>query len=545
LTGARKLLTVVGISAILCLAGCGGGNNSSTQSSQGGTLRAAYSAFPDYLDPALSYTLEGWTAMWNTYIPLLTYAHTNGPAGSEIIPGLAKALPKVSADGRTYTLFLRQGLKYSDGTPVRASDFTHAVERTFKLNSPGSGFYTHIVGGERFAETKKGGIPGIETDDKTGEIVIHLVEPRGTFSNELAMLFVAPLPPGTPAEDLSPDPPPATGPYVIVNSKVGRGWEYERNPQWLQNNAKLLPQLPSGHVDKIDVTVIRNPSTEVNDVERGKVDWMQNPPPPGRYADVKAKYEGSQFRVEHQINLFYFWMNTRQPPFDDVKVRQAVNYAVDPAALERIFAGQLEGLQQILPPNMPGHKPFVLYPHDMARAKEMVRQANPADRKITVWTNSFGPNKEAGEYYDGVLGELGLEPTLKILNPDNYFTVIGNLSTPNLDTGFANWLEDYPHPSDYFATQLIGAAIQPTNNSNWAQFDDPALSAKVERLGREQLGPKQEAEYAALDKAYMRQAPWAPFGTLTFSTFVSDAVDLDKVIWSPILGTDLTSFQFK
>jgi peptide/nickel transport system substrate-binding protein len=545
LTGARKLLTVVGISAILCLAGCGGGNNSSTQSSQGGTLRAAYSAFPDYLDPALSYTLEGWTAMWNTYIPLLTYAHTNGPAGSEIIPGLAKALPRVSADGRTYTLFLRQGLKYSDGTPVRASDFTHAVERTFKLNSPGSGFYTHIVGGEQFAETKKGGIPGIETDDKTGEVVIHLVEPRGTFSNELAMLFVAPLPPGTPAEDLSPDPPPATGPYVIVNSTVGRGWEYERNPQWAQNNAKLLPQLPSGHVDKIDVTVIRNPSTEVNDVERGKVDWMQNPPPPGRYADVKAKYEGSQFRVEHQINLFYFWMNTRQPPFDDVKVRQAVNYAVDPAALERIFAGQLEGLQQILPPNMPGHKPFVLYPHDMSRAKEMVRQANPADRKITVWTNSFGPNKEAGEYYDGVLGELGLEPTLKILNPDNYFTVIGNLSTPNLDTGFANWLEDYPHPSDYFATQLIGAAIQPTNNSNWAQFDDPALSAKVERLGREQLGPKQEAEYAALDKAYMRQAPWAPFGTLTFSTFVSDAVDLDKVIWSPILGTDLTSFQFK
>jgi peptide/nickel transport system substrate-binding protein len=541
----RKLLTVVGISAILCLAGCGGGSGSSQSGQGGGTLRAAYNAFPDYLDPALSYTLEGWTAMWNTYIPLLTYAHANGTAGSEIIPGLAKALPKVSADGLTYTLFLRQGLKYSDGTPVRASDFTHAVERTFKLNSPGSGFYTHIVGGERFAETKKGGIPGIETDDKTGEIVIHLVEPRGTFSNELAMLFVAPLPPGTPAEDLSPNPPPATGPYEIVKSQPGQGWQYERNPQWLKNNAKLLPQLPSGHVDKIDVTVIRNPSTEVNDIEQGKFDWMQNPPPPGRYADVKAKYEGSQFRVEHQINLFYFWMNTRRPPFDDVKVRRAVNYAVDSAALERIFAGQLEGLQQILPPNMPGHEPFVLYPHDMAKAKAMVRQADPADRKISVWTNSFGPNKEAGEYYESVLGELGFEPTLKILTPDNYFTVIGNLSTPNLDTGFANWLEDYPHPSDYFATQLIGAAIQPTNNSNWAQFDDPPLTRKVERLGRELLGPKQEAEYAALDKAYMRQAPWAPFGTLTFSTFVSDAVNLDKVIWSPILGTDLSSFQFK
>lgn len=542
----RKLLAVIGISAILCLtaslAGCG---SESSQSGDGGTLTAAYSAFPDYLDPALSYTIEGWTAMWNTYIPLLTYAHANGPAGSEIIPGLAKALPKISDDGLTYTLFLRKGLRYSDGTPVRASDFTHTLERTFKLNSPGSGFYTDIVGAERFAETKQGGIPGIETDEESGEIVIHLVEPRGTFSNELAMLFVAPLPADTPAKDLSADPPPATGPYLIVKSQPGRGWEYERNPQWAKNNAELLPQLPSGHVDKIDVTVIRNPSTEVNDVERGKVDWMQNPPPPDRYADVKAKYEGSQFRVEPQINLYYFWMNTRQPPFDDVEVRRAVNYAVDPAALERIFAGQLKGVQQILPPNMPGHKPFVLYPHNMAKAKAMIRQADPTDRKVTVWTNSFGPNKEAGEYYEGVLREIGLEPTIKILNPDNYFTVIGNLSTPDLDTGFANWLEDYPHPSDYFATQLIGAAIQPTNNSNWAQFDDPALSRKIERLGREQLGPKQEAEYAALDRAVMRQAPWAPFGTLTFSTFVSSAVDLDKVIYSPILGTDLASFQFK
>ena len=123
--------------------------------------------------------------MYDTYIPLLTYAHADGEAGSKVIPGLARALPKISDGGRTYTLFLRKGLKYSDGTPVKASDFTHSIERVFKLNSPGSPFYTDIVGAEKFAETKQGGIPGIETDDASGEIVIHLVEPRGTFSNEL------------------------------------------------------------------------------------------------------------------------------------------------------------------------------------------------------------------------------------------------------------------------------------------------------------------------------------------------------------------------
>jgi peptide/nickel transport system substrate-binding protein len=544
-TGARIFSTVAVAMATLCLAACGGDSSSSSGSHEDKTLQASYNALPDYLDPGLSFTLEGWTAMWNSYIPLLTYTHASGPAGSELIPGLAEDLPKISDDGRTYTMSLRKGLKYSDGTPVRASDFTHTIERDFKINSPGSGFYTDIVGAEKFAETRKGGIPGIETDDRSGEIVIHLLEPRGTFSNELAMLFAAPLPPDTPAEDLSHHPPPATGPYEITNLKPARGWDFVRNPEWAQNNAELLPQLPSGHVDRIEVSLIRNPSTQVDDVERGRSDWMQNPPPPDRYAEVRRKFEGTQFRAEPQINLYYFWMNTTTPPFDDVEVRRAVNYAVDPAALERIFAGQLKGLQQILPPAMPGHRDFDLYPHDLAKAKAMVRRADPSDRQVTVWTDDFGPNKEAGEYYEGVLRQIGLEPKLKVLPGENYFTVIGNLSTPDLDTGFTNWLEDYPHPSDFFSNQLTPAAITPTRNANWAQFDDPALNPKIERLAREQLGPKQEDEYAELDEEVMEQAPWAPFGTLTFSTFVSSAVDLDKVIYSPIMGTDLTSFEFK
>jgi peptide/nickel transport system substrate-binding protein len=537
----RPAAAAAAIAAMVALAGCGSSDSNGDRT----TLRATYASFPDYLDPALSYTLEGWTAMWNSYIPLLTYTHASGDAGAEIIPGLAKSLPKVTDGGRTYTLVLRPGLKYSDGTPVRASDFTHTIERLFKLNSPGSPFYTDIVGAEQFAETRKGGVPGIETNDTTGEVVIHLLHPRGTFENELAMMFAAPLPPDTPAEDLSPSPPPATGPYVITKSRPGRGWEYERNPQWLGNNAKLMPDLPSGHFDKIDVTVIRNPSTQVNDVEQGRYDWMENPPPSDRYAAVRSKYEGTQFLSSSQINLYYFWMNTTTAPFDDPEVRRAVNYAVDPAAIERLYSGQMTATQQILPPGMPGYKQFQLYPHEMAKAKAMIAKADPSDREITVWTDDFEQNKEAGEYYEGVLDELGFETTLKILNPENYFVVIGNLTTPNLDTGFANWFEDYPHPSDYFAPQLTGDSIQPTNNSNWAQFDDPALSAKVERLGREQLGPRQKAEYAALDRAYMREAPWAPFGTLTLSTFVSSAINLGAVVVSPIFGQDLTSFEFK
>jgi peptide/nickel transport system substrate-binding protein len=548
----RAVIAVLGFAAVaaLGLVSCGGGGGSSSSSGgggggkEGGNLNATYASFPDYLDPQLSYTQEGWTAMGDVYIPLLTYKHAEGTEGSEVIPGLAKEMPKISNGGKTYTLFLRPGLKYSDGKPVKASDFPYAVERCFKLNSGGSVFYTSIVGAQKFAETKQGGIPGITTNDKTGEIKIELEKPRGTFTNELGLMFVAPVPKGTPMEDLSGNPPPGTGPYMITKSQPGRGWEYERNPYWAKANSKAMPEYPSGHVDGAKITIVRNPDTQVNDIEQGKFDWMENPPPASRYAAVKEQFEGSQFKVVPTISTYYFWMNTTKPPFNDVKVRQAVNYAIDSAALERIYAGQIVASHQILPEGMPGHKTIDLYPHNMEKAKEMLAEANPSDKEITVWTDTESPNKEAGEYYEGVLSELGFKTKLKEINADNYFTVIGNLSTPDLDTGWSDWFQDYPHPNDFFQPLLAGESILKTNNGNFAQMDEPSLNREITKLREEQLGPEQEKKYSELDNKYMELAPWAPYGQRTLSTFVSSAINLESVIFNPTFGHYLTSFEF-
>ena len=508
-------------------------------------LRATFASFPDYLDPALSHSPEGWSAIYNTYVPLLTYNHASGQAGSEVIPGLARSLPKISADEKTYSFQLRDGLRYSDGTPVEASDFKHAVERVFLLNSSGSPFFTDIVGAEGFAKTKQGGISGIVTDDKSGEITIHLVQPRGTFAQELALPFTAPLPANTPAEDLSADPPPATGPYEITSSQPGRGWSYDRNPYWAKANAKAMPQLPGGHVDKIEVTVLRNPATQVADVESGRFEWMQNAPPPDLYASIKAKYEGTQFRVEPTESTYFFWMNTTEAPFDDLEVRQAVNYAVNPEALERIYAGQLVGTQQILPPGMPGFEKYELYPYDVEKAKKMISEADPADREITVWTDDEDTQEEAGAYYAEVLKEIGFDAKLQVVNADTYFTVVGNASTQDLDTGWASWFQDYPHPNDFFQPMLSEESIFPTNTSNLARIAVPRLSKKIDELAEKPLDSQVESEYAALDKEFMELAPWAPYGTSTYPTFVSSAIDLDKVIYNPTFNQDLTSFQFK
>jgi peptide/nickel transport system substrate-binding protein len=537
--GLVLLIAVLAVSCALGISACGGSGGK-----EGGTLIGTYASFPAYLDPALSYEVEGWTAMYATYLPLLTYAHANGAEGSKVVPALAESMPKITNGGKTYTLTLRKGLKYSDGTPVKASDFKSSIERMFKLNSAGSGFYEGIVGAEEFAEGKSGEISGIKTDDKTGRIEIDLVAPRGTFTNELGLLYAAVLPADTPAKNLTTDPPPATGPYMITKVERGRGWSYARNPYWAKDNSQIS-EVPSGHVDKIDIRVVRNDSTQVNEIERGKANWMQTPISADLYNKVKDKYEGTQFRIERPINIYLFWMNTEKPPFDDPKVREAVNYAVDTGALERIYAGSLVSLHQILPEGMPGHESFDLYPHDMAKAKQLIKEADPSDRNITVWTDNESPNDEAGAYYEGVLDELGFNAKLKVLNGDNYYTVVGNESTPDLDTGWLAFYEDYPHPNDFLQLLFSGESIAPTSNTNLSRLDVPKINEKIAKLGEEPLGPEQEAGYAALDRELMEEAPVVPYGTNTVSTFVDSEIELDKVIFNPTFGQDLTSFQFK
>jgi peptide/nickel transport system substrate-binding protein len=544
--GSRSLLWVAAVVAVasLCLPAAFANAGRQERSAGPSVLHATYASFPDYMDPQLSYTQEGWTAMYDTYIPLLTYRHAEGKRGSEVIPGLARSLPKISDGGRTYTLFLRRGLRYSNGKPVRASDFEYAVERMFRLYSGGYPFYIEIVGAKRFLRRRSNGISGIVTDNRTGKIVIHLLEPRGAFTQELALMFVAPVPPSTPMHDASSDPPAATGPYAIGKSRPGLGWSYSRNPAW-RRNGRLMPQLPWGHVDKIDVEVLRDPDKQVNEVNRGIFDWMQDPPTAARSGGLLERYEGSRFRVNPTINTYYFWMNMRKPPFNDLRVRRAVNFAVDADALQSIYGGQMAPTHQILPPDMPGYKQYDLYPHDFAKAKQLMAEADPKDRKITVWTDRESPNMEAGEYYRGVLGQLGFDARLKVLNADNYFTVIGNASTPDLDTGWSDWFEDYPHPNDWFQPLLAGSSILPTYNGNFAQADVPSLNTQIARLSRSPLGPAQEAEYSGLDRSYMKLAPWVPYGTRTLSIFVSKRVDLGKVVYNPTFGADLTSFRFK
>src|SRR5258705_6053785 len=194
-------------------------------------------------------------------------------------------------------------------------------------------------------------------------------------------------------------------------------------------------------------------------------------------------------------------MNTQTAPFNDLRVGQAVNYAIDPEALNRVFGGRLHPTQQILPPGMPGYEEYKLYPGpDMNKAKALIAEANPTDKDITVWTDDEPDRKRIGEYYHDLLTQLGFNATLKVIAGDVYFTTIGNQSTPDLDTGFADWFQDFPHPDDLFRPLLNGASILPTNSSNHSQTALPELDEIMDRLLEAQLSDDAEKQYAALDR---------------------------------------------
>ncbi|CAN5393219.1 ABC transporter substrate-binding protein [soil metagenome] len=548
-TALRKVtvLSCIAVVATFGVAACGGDEGSSDGSGGGGEINISMTSFPDYIDPQLSYTLEGWEVLYNTYTPLLTYKHAKGEEGTAVVPGLAEGMPEISDDGTTYKLKLRSDMLYSDGTPIKASDFTYAIQRLFKADSGGSVFYSGIVGAPEYAEGTADTISGIVTDDATGDITITLDGPNGTFENVLGLMFAAPVPPSTPlSEDATNNPPPSSGPFMITNVEAPQSMTLERNPNFQTVLDAGATEVADANVDKIVVTQNKSNTAQVTGVEQNTIDFMVDPPDADRLQEVKTRF-GERFRMEESINTYYFWMNNQTAPFNDVRVRQAVNYAIDPEALNRVFGGRMHPTQQVLPPGMPGYEEYKLYPGpDMAKAKALLAEANPADKDITVWTNDEPDRKRIGEYYHDVLNQMGFNATLKVIAGDVYFTTIGNQSTPDLDTGFGNWFQDFPHPDDFFRPLLNSEAILPTNGNNFSRASYPELDAKMDELLTKQLTEGDtEQQYAALDKAYMEQAAWAPYGNEQFTTFVSERIDFDKAYHHLLFNQDWSALALK
>ena len=246
--GALRWLTFA-CAGTMVVTGCGGQEQASGRI--GGTIQVTYTAFPDALDPALAHSQSALQTLRTVYTPLLSYAHGEGAAGTRIVPGLAEKLPEVSLDGRTYLFKLRERLSYSDGTPVHASDFEHAIRRVLRLRSPGAAYFAGIVGADDYlrSDDDDADIAGIATSDRTNDLTISLEEPDPRFREVLALEYGALVPGDTPFSDQTRTPPAGIGPYRLASVRAGLGYEL------VKRSGVDLGDTPAGKLDKLVVSV--------------------------------------------------------------------------------------------------------------------------------------------------------------------------------------------------------------------------------------------------------------------------------------------------
>jgi peptide/nickel transport system substrate-binding protein len=547
----RRTLALLVVLSMFVMAACGDdddggdGGGGGGEARQGGSITISQTSQPDYLDPALGYTVNSWEALWLAYTPPVTYKRAEGTEGTELIPGVAEELPEVSEDGKTVTFTMRKGLKFSDGRPLKASDFEHTIKRVLNLESGASAFYLVIEGAQEYVDAGKpeGDISGIETNDETGKVTLELTTADGTILNILAMTFAGVVPGDTPFKNLSADPPPGIGPYRFTRSVPNREFVMEKDPNF------NIPGIPKGNVDTITTRIVTSAERQTQDVISGELDFMQDPPPADLLPQVKGEYS-DRYEEQVAIDTYYFFMNSQLPPFDKKEVRQAVNFATDSQALSRLFGGRLAPGCNFLPPDMAGYEKIDPCPYgdpaepaDLERARQLITDAGVEGESVEVYTNNDENRPEIGQYLADMLNKIGLEANLKVVDAGVYFATIGNERTrPQI--GFANWYQDFPHPAN-FLFLVDGDTNQPTNNQNFGRVDDPELNKLIDEV---EAAPAEGAteQAAEADRRAVEEAYVAPYGSETVSTFMSERMDFENCsMFHPVFMNDYSSFCLK
>ncbi len=543
---------------VLLVVGCGGSSSAATSptteptttvapttpvaTKPGGRLhefadfKIAMDGSTDYLDPGLSDTAEGWGVMWNVYLPLIGYKHVNRSAGATLVPYLATSLPHISPNGRVYSLRLRRGLRYSNGESVHAGDFKRTIERDIVLDSAGAALFNNIAGAARFAKIQKGGIIGIRVNDLQRTIVIHLVAPEGDFENILASEFAAPVPSNAPRSDTTLHPLPSTGPYEIASYQPRSRIVEVRNPRF--QPWRFHGNVPVGNPDRVTWDIVPTAGVALRSVLSGKDDWMSYWPVPNKRLPGLEKRYASRLRKFTPPNLAYFFMNTHVAPFDKVAVRRAVNYAISRKWLVHLAGGLARGTENILPPGYPSYRPHELYRHDLRKAKKLVAASGERGTRVTVWNHDVPGDLPFTKYLVTVLDKLGFRAQENIVTASDYWSTLSEPST-KAQIGFADWVQDYPHPLDWFGVLLDGRQTTAAGSDNYAHFDVPWVTREIESLTRQpKLTPALDGRWRRLDRRVMELAPWAPFLNREEIDFFSARVRLKCYVNNVLYGFD-------
>jgi len=420
---------------------------------RGGILTVADSGGPfQTIDPAVDYG-GAYYFTHLVYDGLVANNHSAGEAGYELVPDLAYTIPAPTNNGTTYTFTLRAGIRYSNGTPLLASDFRRGIEREFTAFNPNMGgmpdYYTGIVGGNacKAAPSSCNLRQGIVTNNSAGTVTFHLMSPDPDFIGKLSLLFATPAPLGSPRHDVGLRPLLGTGPYAISNYHANGTFTLIRNPYFHQWSSAAQP---AGYPNEIRWTQYKTEREALAAVERGDADVAF--PEARDLAFLRATYP-EQLKADIAANATQMVvLNPLAPPFNSVLARQAVAFALtnDPK-MAAIFAGG--PTCSLVPSGYPGHSPGCLYRPSLDAARARVRASGTSTDRVLIYVYAGGVFPSAAQHVVDVLQLIGYRRARIVAEP-NYQLSLYNPRTRPMNGEMLQWTPDFPSTAQFYTPLL-------------------------------------------------------------------------------------------
>jgi len=472
----------------------------------GGDIIITYQNDVATLDPAIGYDWQNWSMIKSLFDGLMDYK----PGTTELALDLAESY-ELSDDGKTYTFKLRKGVEFHNGREMKASDVKYSLERTAnpETQSPGAGFFSPILGYDAVSAGDTKELAGVTVvDDYT--VSIELTAPNATFLHVMGLNFAFVVPREVVAEfgkDFGKNPV-GTGAYELTDWTLGRHLVFSKNPDYFK------PGVP--YIDSITFEVGQEPMVALQRLERGDVDIAGDGIPPAKFLQFKneARFDGLMV-VGDQLHTGYLTLNVTIPPLDNVKVRKAINMAINKDRIIRIINGRATPTNQPLPPAMPGYdKNYEGYPFDPEQAKALLTEAGYGDGFETeLFVMNTDPQPRIAQAMQQDLLNIGIKAEIRSLAQANVIAAGGAQDqAPMVWSGGMAWIADFPDPSNFWGPILSCDSAVP-GGWNWAWYCNEELDAMGDKADSMVAEGQQEERAALWSKIFtdtMADAPWVP-----------------------------------
>ncbi|MCZ4262538.1 ABC transporter substrate-binding protein [Limimaricola sp. G21655-S1] len=523
----KRLLTSTALIAALAMPAIAQDYTPDPNAQPGGAITITYKDDVATLDPAIGYDWQNWSMIKSIFDGLMDYI----PGTTELRPGLAESY-EISEDGLTYTFKLRDGVTFHNGREMTAEDVKYSLDRVTdpETQSPGAGFFGAIEGYDAAASGEAEGLSGVKViDNQTVEIT--LTRPDATFLHVMALNFASVVPQEA-VEAAGGDfgkEPVGTGAFKLGEWTIGQRLVFEKfEDHWREG----VPYL-----DQITFEVGQEPIVALLRLQNGEVDVPGDGIPPAKFVEVMNDPAQAERVVEGgQLHTGYITINTQMPPFDDVKVRQAVNMAINKDRIIQIINGRAVPANQPLPPSMPGYtENYEGYQYDIEAAKALLAEAgHPDGFETELFVMNTDPNPRIAQAIQQDLKQIGIDASIQSLAQANVIAAGGEKEqAPMIWSGGMAWIADFPDPSNFYGP-ILGCAGAVPGGWNWSWYCNEeldAMAAEADSMADPEQAEERLGKWSDVYMKVMEDAPWVPVFNEQRYTMKSERMGGDDALY--------------